>query len=82
MEEGGAMRYVVEQKFRPKENSGRRPELDEAEFANLHAAMTETLKHFDDQIRAAEQELETLRVLHTVSVAASCSKQDEPQNDN
>ncbi|MGD0720927.1 MAG: hypothetical protein ABR970_07745 [Roseiarcus sp.] len=76
------MRYVVEPKFRHNENSGHRPELDGAEFANLHAAITETLRHFDDQIRAAEQELEILRVLHTVSVAASCAKQDEPQNDN
>jgi len=76
------MRYNVEQQFWPHESPRRRPEIEGADFANLHAAIAETLRHFDEQIRAAEQELEVLRVLHTVPVARSAGRLDDPENDN
>jgi hypothetical protein len=76
------MRSIVHKRFWPNETAGRFLPPEVEDFAALHAAISETLRHFDDQLRAAEQELEILRVLHSVSVAATCEISDRPENDN
>jgi hypothetical protein len=76
------MRYVVDERVLSRGSSQRSAEPAALEFANLYAAIGETLKHFDAQICAAEQELETLRVLHNLRAVASEPMIDQPLNDN
>jgi hypothetical protein len=76
------MRYVVDEKALPRGRARRSTEPAAVEFANLYAAIGETLRHFDEQIRAAEQELETLRVLRNLRTVASELVLDQPLNDN
>jgi hypothetical protein len=76
------MRYVVDEKALSRGISPRFAEPAALEFANIYAAIGETLKHFDEQILAAEQELETLRVLRNLRTVASEPILDQPLNDN
>ena len=76
------MRYVVDAKSLSRGGSRRSAEPAAVEFANLYAAIGETLKHFDEQIRAAEQELEALRVLRNLRTVATGPALDQPLNDN
>jgi hypothetical protein len=76
------MRYVVDEKALSVRRSRRFAEPAAGEFAHLYAAIGETLRHFDEQIRAAEQELEVLRVLRSLRTVASGATPGQPLNDN
>lgn len=76
------MRYIVEEKALSRGRSRRAAEPAALEFANLYAAIGETLKHFDEQMLAAEQELEALRVLRNLRTVASEPILGQPINDN
>jgi hypothetical protein len=76
------MRYVVDERVLSRARSRRFAEPAAAEFASLYAAIGETLRHFDEQIRAAEQELEVLRVLRSLRTVASDATLGQPLNDN
>jgi hypothetical protein len=76
------MRYVVDEKALSRGRSRRSAEPAAVEFANLYAAIGETLKHFDEQIRAAEHELEVLRVLRNLRTVATEPVLEQPLNDN
>jgi hypothetical protein len=76
------MRDVVDEMVLSSRTSGRFAEPAAAEFADLYAAIGETLKHFDAQIRAAEQELEILHILHSIRAADNNGAQGEALNDN
>jgi hypothetical protein len=76
------MRYVVDEKALSRGRSQRSAEPAALEFASIYAAIGETLKHFDEQIRAAEEELEVLRVLRNLRTVASEPVLGQPHNDN
>jgi len=76
------MRYVVDEKSLPKPAPERSPQPRADEVATLYAEIGETLRNFDAQIRAAEEELAVLRLLHNIPAVAGCDARPEPQNDN
>jgi hypothetical protein len=76
------MRYVVDEKALSGGRARRFAEPAALEFANLYAAIGETLRHFDEQIRAAEQELEVIRILRNLRTVAIEPTPGKPLNDN
>jgi hypothetical protein len=76
------MRNVVEEMALPSDRPARFAEPAAAEFANLYAAINETLRNFDAQIRAAEHELEVLRVLRGIHAPPGGAPSGEALNDN
>lgn len=76
------MRNVVEEMALPSSRSARFAEPAAAEFASLYAAINETLRNFDAQIRAAEHELEVLRILRGVHAPRGRAPTGEALNDN
>jgi hypothetical protein len=71
------MRFRVDEKVQSKTRSGRFSEPAADEFANLYAAIDETLRHFDEQIGVAERELEMFRALRKTRDAARCEVREE-----
>lgn len=60
------MRYIIGENALSSGRPERFAEPAALEVAHLHAAIGETLRHFDAQISAAEHELEILRGLRGV----------------
>jgi hypothetical protein len=76
------MRYVVDEKVLPRALARLAPEPTAGDLARLRAGIDETLRQFEAHIRAAEQELEALRVLRNLAPSGSRAAFDCALNDN
>jgi hypothetical protein len=76
------MRYIIGENALSSGRAERFAAPAAAEVAHLHAAIGETLRHFDAQIRAAEHELEILRSLRGVWADSSSGAPSEALNNN